>query len=50
MCEWTCLPGYSRPGDSLVPDLVGNGERGAQADVLIDAAAPLGLTHPSHRR
>lgn len=33
---------------SRVPDLVGNGEGGGQADVLVDAAASLPLTHAAH--
>lgn len=37
------------PLASRVPDLVGNGERRGQADIFIDTAAPLTLTHPTHR-
>lgn len=33
---------------SRVSNLVGNGERRGQANVLIDAATSLSLTHPSH--
>lgn len=33
---------------SRVADLVGDGEGGGQADVLVDAAAPLPLAHPTH--
>lgn len=32
-----------------VSELMGDGERCPQADVLIDAAASLWLTHPSYR-
>lgn len=37
------------PLASRVSDLMGNGECCGQANILIDAATSLALTHPSHR-
>lgn len=37
------------PPASRVPDLMGNGESRGQADIFIDTAAPLALTHSTDR-